>query len=175
MHLTTMRFIQLIFASLVFCSCASQKNTSVHAYRQPVLQGARPGVVIDEKGKEVEMPVRERANFFIYLETRSANVEVKEIWIKRKSYATTTNVVESTPVIVLPQVRMTAGGDTLVKATGNRVLQISPGEPVELQSPPSGILQKINENEVVIHCVVNGKNQYYALAAIKNLPPVALQ
>lgn len=176
MHLTIMRLIQLIFASLVFCSCASQKNTRVYAYRQPVLQGARPVAVIDEKGKEVEMPVRERAaNFFIYLEVPAANIEFREIWIKQKPYVANSVIVESTPVVIVPQVSLNNAGDTLVKATRNRVFQISPGGFMHASIPPGEIGKKINSNELVIHCVVNGKQQYYALAAIKNLPPVALQ
>ena len=171
-----MRFIQLIFASLVFCSCASQKNTRVYAYRQPVLQGARPVGVIDEKGKEVEAPVRERpANFFIYLEIPQANVEVKTIWIKQKPYVANVRIIEKTPVVIVPQISFNHAGDTLVKATKNRVIQIFPGDLMKVDMPGSSIGDKIKKNELVLHCVVNGKNQYYTLAAIKNLPPVALQ
>lgn len=172
-----MKLIQLIFASLVFCSCASQKNTRVYAYRQPVLQGVRPVAVIDEKGKEVEAPVRERpANFFIYLEMPAANVEIKEIWIKQKPYVANFAIVETTPVVIVPQVSLNNAGDTLVRATGNRVFQVFPGNLMNVGMPSlSGIEQKIKSNELVIHCVVNGKQQYYVLAAIKNLPPVALQ
>jgi hypothetical protein len=171
-----MRFIQLILASLVFCSCASQKNTRVYAYRQPVLQGAKPVAVVDEKGREVDMPVRERpANFFIYLEMPPANVEMKTIWIKQKPYVANFSIVQTTPVVLVPQVSINNAGDTLVKATKNRVFQISPGDLKTEGMPSSGIAEKIKNNELVIHCVVNGKNQYYSLAAIKNLPPVALQ
>jgi hypothetical protein len=33
----------------------------------------------------------------------------------------------------------------------------------------------IKGNELVVHCVVDGKEKYYTLASIKNLPAVALQ
>ena len=176
MHLTGMRLIPIIIASLAFCSCASQKNTRVYAYRQPVLQGARPAGVIDEKGKEVEMPVRERpANFFIYLEMRPSNFEMKEIWIKQKAYVGNFTILpQSTPVVIQPQVRINAG-DTLVRATKNRVIQISPGKSLEVTGISAEVQKQINDNEVVIHCLVNGKERYYVLASIKNLPPVALQ
>ena len=176
MHLTGMRLFPIIMASLAFCSCASQKNTRVYAYRQPVLQGAKPSGVIDEKGKEVEMQVKERpANFFIYLEMRpTAQVEMKEIWIKQKAYVANMTTVPSTPVVIMPQVRINAG-DTLVKATKNQVFQISPGKSLEIAGISAEVQKKINDNEVVIHCLVNGKERYYVLASIKNLPPVALQ
>lgn len=175
MHLTGMRLIPIIIASLAFCSCASQKNTRVYGYRQPVLQGVRPGGVIDEKGKEVEMQVKERpANFFIYLEMPAAELELKEIWIKQKSYVANMAIVPSTPVVIVPQVKINAG-DTLVKATKNRVFQIYPGKPVEVTVGSTEVQKMINNNEVVIHCLVNKKERYYTLASIKNLPPVALQ
>jgi hypothetical protein len=171
-----MRLIPLIIASLVFYSCASQKNTRVYAYRQPVLQGAKPTTVIDEKGRETEMPVRERpANFFIYLEMPPADVEMKTVWIKQKPYVANYTIV-STPVVIMPQVRINNAGDTLVKATRNRVFQISPGKPMDVELPRGDAQQQqVKDNELVIHCVVNGKQRYYALASIKNLPPLALQ
>lgn len=175
MHLTGMRLFPIIMASLAFCSCASQKNVRVYAYRQPVLQGVKPGGVVDEKGKEVEMQVKERpANFFIYLEMRPANFEMKEIWIKQKAYVGNMAIVPSTPVVIMPQVRINTG-DTLVKATKNRVFQIYPGNQLEITGVSADVQKQINDNEVVIHCLVNGKERYYALASIKNLPPVALQ
>ncbi len=168
------RIIHIIIASLAFYSCASQKNAKVYAYRQPVFQGARPTTVLDEKGKEVEMPVKEHANFFIYLELPPGDVQVKEIWIKQKPYTAKTGIVTSTPVVITPQVRLSAPADTLVKATNNKVLWISPQLPMELKAAES-LQKKMKGNELVIHCVVNGKDQYYTAAAIKNLPPVALQ
>lgn len=170
-----MRLIPLIIASLVFYSCASQKNTKVYAYRQPVLQGAKPTTVIDENGRETEMAVRERpANFFIYLEMPPADVEMRTIWIKQKPYVANFAIVP-TPVVIVPQVSINNAGDTLVNATRNRVFQISPGKQLDVGLPPSEAQQQVKNNELVIHCVVNGKQRYYSLPSIKNLPPVALQ
>ena len=167
------RFITILFASVAFCSCASQKNGKVYAYRQAVMGGARPGTVIDEKGKQTKMPARESANFFIYLEMPADSVEVKEIWVKQKAYAAKEVHVVSTPVVLRQELKL-LNADTLVRATNNKVLQISLGLPVPPPTVPAAEQKKISGNELVIRCVVKGRDRYYA-GSIKNLPPVALQ
>jgi hypothetical protein len=167
------KLITIMLASFVFCSCASQKNGKVYAYRQVVMGGARPVPVIDEKGRQTEATARESANFFIYLELPADSVQVKEIWVKQKPYAAKEVQVVSTPVVMQQQVKL-LNADTLVRTTPNKVLQISLGLPVQAPTVPAGEQKKISTNEVVIRCVVKGRDRYYA-GAIKNLPPVALQ
>ncbi|HYC27544.1 MAG TPA: hypothetical protein VEB42_01995, partial [Chitinophagaceae bacterium] len=81
------RLITIILASLVVCSCASQKNTRVYAYRQAMMGGPAPRVVTDEKGNQREVPMPERVNLFVYFEAPPGDVQVKEVWIKQKAYA----------------------------------------------------------------------------------------
>jgi hypothetical protein len=166
------RLIPILIASLAFCSCASQKNTKVYAYRQAVFGGASPRGIIDEKGNEKQQP-REMANFFIYLESPDS-LQVKEIWIKQKPYAAKEVIVVSTPVVIPSQLKMNAP-DTLVHATRNKVYQLTLGPAVQAPTVSPAEQKKITGNEVVVRCVVNGREQYYTAASIKNLPPVALQ
>ncbi|HEY0678334.1 MAG TPA: hypothetical protein VGD17_08605 [Chitinophagaceae bacterium] len=164
----------IIIASLAFCSCTAQKKGNVYAYRQPVLQGAHPTVIIDEKGKEVEQIIKESANFYIYLESPSPNIEVKELWIKKKQDKAEVEKVSQTPVVIKATIRPNGEPDTLVQRTSNTVIQVVPQEETVMSKLSTSVSKKVGQYDLVIHCLIDGKDYYYT-SAIKNLPPLALQ
>lgn len=136
--------------------------------------GAAPQIVLDEKGNQRQMPAKEIVNFFIYLESPANDVQVKEIWLKQKPYAAKEVITVSTPVVMKGQGPLVKP-DTLVHATRSKVLQLTLGPGVQPPKVGAAAQKKIKGNEVVIRCMINGKEQYFTAAAIKNLPPVALQ
>jgi len=169
------KLIPIILACFVFCSCASQKNTKVYAYRQAMIGGAAPRVVTDEKGNQRELPAPERVNLFFYLESPASDVQVKEIWLKQKPYAVKEVIVVTTPVVMTNTTIPLNRPDTLVGSTKNKVLQLVIGPEVPPPTVSPAAQKKITGNEVVVRCMLNGREQYYSVSSIKNLPPVALQ
>jgi hypothetical protein len=168
------RIFYMILAGALFSSCAQKSIPKVYGYRQPVLQGANPARIANEGGKEVEVPVKPRVNTMIFLESRTANVEVKGVWIKGQPYAVKTEVISTTPVMA-QAIRPGAPQDTLVPYTSNKVFAITPLHAGDAITPSPSLQKKIEGNELVVHCVINGKNRYYTSEAIKNLAPLALQ
>lgn len=158
-------------------SCAVQRPSGlkVFAYRQPVLQGAAPTAIVDDKGNTYPTEMRERANYFIYIESPSNDIEVPEVWIRKAFYKTGTAQISNTPVLMLTSMIPGARPDTLVGRTSNKVLQVSLQSMEGAVKPSSRLQRMINSNELVLHCVIAGKDHYYPVRAIKNLPPVALQ
>ncbi|MGB8193901.1 MAG: hypothetical protein WCF67_18355 [Chitinophagaceae bacterium] len=165
-----------VLSCLMIYGCTAQKNApGIYAYKQPVLQGVRPVVIADEKGKGQEQVMKPSISYLIYVESSNANMQVKKVWIKNVPYSVTTYPVQQTPVVMKNTAIMSANADTLVQATSNKVLQIQLGpaeQPVQLGA---SLQKKISGNELVMHCVINGKDFYYTVPAIKNLPPLALQ
>lgn len=169
------KLIPVILASLVVCSCASQKNTRLYAYRQAMLGGPAPQVITDEKGNQRQVPAPERVTIFIYLESPASNVQAKEIWIKKKVYSVKETIVVATPVVMANTSLPLNKPDTLVRATRNKVLQLVIGPEMKAPGVSASTQKKIKGNEIVVRCMVNGKEQYFSAASIKNLAPVALQ
>lgn len=168
------KIIPVILASLIAIGCAAQKNTKLYAYRQAVLGGPAPQVFTDEKGNQREVPRPERVNFFIYLESPASDVQVKEIWLKQKAYAVKETLVVATPVVMENTALPLNKPDTLVRATRNKVWQLVPGDQAK-PAVSAATQKKIRGNAVVVRCVVNGKEQYFTAASIKELAPLALQ
>ncbi|HYF33406.1 MAG TPA: hypothetical protein VD993_19915 [Chitinophagaceae bacterium] len=168
-----------IVASILLLSCAAQRNSNqnnvkVFAYRQPVLQGVNPITITDDKGN-TESVVKERSNYFIYIESPSPDIKVQEVWVRKVQYAASTENVSNTPVLMLTSIMPNAKPDTLVQRTANKVLQVTLESGAAPGKLSSWLQKRINEHELVMRCVVDGKEHYYAVKAIKNLPPVALQ
>ena len=163
--------------SMLLLGCAAQRTAGgvqIFAYRQVMLGGPAPPVITDEKGNVKEIPMKERAEYFIYIEMPSSNMKVVDLWLRKDYYGATTQEV-STPVVRVASVLINASPDTLVKRTSNKVLRVYPGPPGNRVTPSRSLQNKINANELVLHYVVDGKDFYYTIPAIKNLAPVALQ
>jgi hypothetical protein len=166
-----------MLACVLFCSCIAQKNAQVYAYKQPVLRGSSPVAIADEQLKEPrkEQDIKITTSYMIYVESAAADFQVKNIWINKEGFAASTEVVQKTPVLMMHSIRIDGKPDTLVKQTNSKVLLVKPLAGSQVPKPPGAVQKKIAANELVVHCVINGKNQYYTVAAIKKLPPLALQ
>jgi hypothetical protein len=178
------KLLYIIVACSLFCSCSAQKNSAkIHAYKQPTMRGASPVSIADEKLKEpakqppATLPpgVKLSMSYMIYVESSAANFEVKNVWINKEGFAVSTEVVQKTPVLMMHSITINATPDTLVKQTNAKVLLVKPVPGSQVSRPSTSVQKKIAANELVVHCVINGKNQYYTVAAIKKLPPLALQ
>jgi hypothetical protein len=178
--------LYIIVCSLLVISCTAQKNApKIYAYRQAVLGGPAPMVITDEKGNTTEAPRKAMFNFMIYVESPAANIDVKRVWINQRQYPVTTQPAQ-TPVLMTTTIRPDARPDTLVRFTKNKVLQVHlegdsqtgegrTGTAPRVTDVSPKVMKQIRSNALVVHCVVNGKDEYYTAKAIKNLPPVALQ
>lgn len=164
-----MRNIFYLVSCVLLCSCAARK-VKVHAYKQPTLQGARPVAIASENGKQ-GADVKLGMSYLIYVESAAADLQVKNIWLNKESYATSFEEVQSPVIIKSPLPG--AKPDTLVKQTSARVLLVKLIRG-EVAMPANEIKKKIEGNELVILYSVKGKDRYYA-GALKNLPPLALQ
>ena len=172
-----LKVLSTFLASILLLSCAAQRadGIKIFAYRQVMLGGPAPPVTIDEKGNMKEIPMKERAEYFIYVVmSPSANVKVVDLWVRKDFYAAATGEV-ATPVVMVTPAMLNASPDTLVKKTSDKVLQVLRVPPKDTVKPSRSLQKKINANELVVHYVVNGKHYYHTVPAIKNLPPVALQ
>lgn len=175
LHHGIMRTIIVILTVAIFLSsCTAQRKGSLYAYRQPVLQGARPTVIVDESGKEKTQVIRESANIYLYLETPDTAINVKELWIKGIQHEAREVHLVQTPVLMYGQVKTVSPADTLVAKTMNKVWQITVGAEKSMNAQKPATNSKIRDNDVVVVCIVNDKERYYT-ASIKNLKPLALQ
>lgn len=184
-HLTYMnhrmhKSLYTILGCILLLSCAAQRgsnpeNVTIHAFRQPVLQGARPDAIVNTEGKTTESVIKERANYFIYLESPAQDITVKELWVRKVQYGANTENVNTTPVVMLTSIMPGAKPDTLVSRTSNKVLQISIAPGGDAITPSATLQKKIDGNELVMHCIIDGKDYYITVPALKKLPPVALQ
>lgn len=162
---------------MLFCSCIAQKNsTKIHAYKQPTLRGASPVAIADEMVREPQKnDIRLGMSYLIYVESAATNFEVKHIWINKEGFAASTEVVQKTPVLMMHSIKADGSADTLVKQTSAKVLQVKPVAGSQVPKVSGAVKKKIAANELVVHCVINGMNEYYTVATIKKLPPLALQ
>ncbi|HYE54471.1 MAG TPA: hypothetical protein VD996_06490 [Chitinophagaceae bacterium] len=178
-----MKIIYTILACALFTGCAAQKNTAnktqAYAYRQDVLPGVHKQKSVTEEGSNkintVDQPLNVRVNYLVYLASLPEGTEVKEVWINRQAYTAETAV--RTAPVVIGNTTMIPGAkpDTLVKSATGKVLQVIPRTSVTPANVSAKLRSMINDNEVVVHCVAGGKDQYYTVSAIKKLSPVALQ
>jgi hypothetical protein len=162
---------------MLFCSCTAQKNSAkIYAYKQPTLRGSSPVAIADEQLKEPQkQDIKIGMSYMIYVESAAADFQVKNVWINKEGFEANTEVVQKTPVLMMHSINITATPDTLVKQTTATVLLVKPRPGSQVPKPSNAVQKKIAANELVVHCVINGKNQYYTVAAIKKLPPLALQ
>jgi hypothetical protein len=172
-----LKILYTFLASILLLSCAAQRTTEgieVLAYRQVILGGPAPPVMTDEQGNPKEIPMKERAEYFIYIVSAPTNIKVIDLWVRKDYYSASTQEVV-TPVVMTNTIIVNASPDTLVKKTSGKVLQVLREPPKDGVKPSPSLQKKIDANELVLHYVVNGKDYYYTVPAIKNLPPLALQ
>jgi hypothetical protein len=146
----------------------------LYAYQQQTLPGMRQ-VTIDESGITKEPPPKITASNFIYLETSSTRkIDPKHVWINGKLFDVKT-ADPSLPVVIYNNSIPGKKADTLVRATGKKVIQLIPSPANETFNPTAKAKRKIKSNQLVLHTIENGKNCYYYVEHIKILDPVALQ
>lgn len=172
-----MKLLNYFLSFILLAACAAQKGVKVHAYKQPMLRGSSPVAISDEVLKEQpkQQEMKLSMSYLIYVESAAADFQVKEIWINKEGFSAATEPVEKTPVILKSGIVLDGGADTLVKQTNAKVLLIKPVAGSQVAAPDAALQKKIAGNELVVHCIINGKHQYYTVAAIKKLPPLALQ
>lgn len=167
----------LFTISVLAGGCAAQKAVKVHAYKQPMLRGSSPVAISDEILKEQpkQQEMKLSMSYLIYVESAAADFQVRELWINKEGFAATTEQVEKTPVVLKTGIVLDGGADTLVKQTNAKVLLVKPVAGSQVAAPGVDLQKKIADNELVVHCIINGKDKYYTVATIKKLPPLALQ
>ena len=172
-----LKIFYTFLASILLLSCAAQRtdSTKILAYRQVLLGGPAPPVMTDEKGNPKEIPMKERAEYFIYIVSAPTNIKVVDLWVRKDHYSASTQEVVTPVVITNTTMIVNARPDTLVKKMSGKVLQVFREPSKDGVKPSQSLQKKINDNELVLHYIVNGKDYYYTVPAIKNLSPVALQ
>jgi hypothetical protein len=153
---------------------AQSKKVRLHAYQQPVMSGTR-NITVEEKGVMKEVPKKVNPNIFIYLEAPpSMDIQPEHLWINGKLYSVRATDAQP-PVVMYNNTVPGKKADTLVRLTGNRVVQLMPDATTAEFIPSKTAQKKMKKNELVLHTVEYGKNCYYYVQHIKLLEPVALQ
>ena len=167
-------FIVICIASIPAVLSAQSKKVKLHAYQQAVLPGVQR-TTIDESGTTKTVPAKTNTNTFLYLEFPSSKkIDPKHIWINSKLYDVNASV-PSLPVVIYNNTIPGTKPDTLLRASSNKVLQLTLAPSSATFKPSSAAKRKMKSNEVALHTIENGKNCYYYLQHIKKLDPVALQ
>jgi hypothetical protein len=171
---------KLFIAAFAFLlsSCYSSSQVKVYAYTQPVIAGVSPKGAIDESGKEVDTPRKNRANQYFYFEFKPGKTPTPvAIWFKDKAWKVTANPVAATPVeIVDQQLPGQSKKTVLVPATGNEVVSLSLdfSNPVPF-TPSTKLKNLLADSDVVFEYTYKGKTYYKAIKKITQLNPVATQ
>ena len=148
----------------------------IHAYYRETLPGAAPNEVIDETGKAVVRAEERQVTYFIYfIQPAGYKIKPAAVWLEGKAHKFSLDTIKSTPII-LHNSSINAGkaGDTLIKKTTRKVLQILPQTDVDIK-PSTAIAQKMKTNQLIIEYFYNGKKYYSTIKQIKRLPSLALQ
>ncbi|HEY9364914.1 MAG TPA: hypothetical protein VIQ00_16745 [Chitinophagaceae bacterium] len=167
-----------LLTSCLLSSCYSSSQIKVYAYTQPVITGVSPNTAIDEKGKKVESPRKNRANQYFYFEFKPGkNPTPVAIWFKDKAWKVTTQPVSETPIEIMDQqVPGKSAKTILVPASGNEVVSLSLdfSNPVPF-TPNTKLKNLLADSDVVFEYTYKGKTYYKALKKITQLNPVATQ
>jgi hypothetical protein len=167
----------LLFAFAAFAAAAqSNKGVKIYGYLQPVVKGAPPKKVVTENNQEIYFEQKPSGNIIIYLTyPTSTALQPDALYIGGKKYKVKVENIEQTPVRItdhnLPLQPKTT---ELVPKTGNKVVLITPVEPVTFK-PGSCLKRKMKANEVVIGYTVKGKRKYATAEKLTRLEPAVLQ
>jgi hypothetical protein len=162
-------FTLFSFAATVVIKAQSKGNIKVYAYRQSVLSGKTPEVILNEDGT-TETRKTAAENYWIYTSS-SSRIYPTEIWIKGKQYR-----IHTEPITRLPVTYTTQDGKEkiLVPKSNNKILRIVPKEGTPEKKLNKGRTLAV-DNEVVILYSLHGKYYYEAIKKFTSLPAQAMQ
>ena len=157
------------FFIILGCSAQMQGTATLYGYKQGIAPGVQQNVAEEGTGKQVTSSSRGSYNYHIYISSPDI-VYPAELWLNGERFSVRTRSI-SAPVTV------TADDDqkvvTLVPATSEKVLQLTPAPPVDKEL--AFLKHVTKENELVVLYKMKGKLYYQRLKTFKKLPSVVLQ
>lgn len=162
-------FTGFFLTTMIFSVAQKHPLINVYAYAQATLSGTKPRTSSGENGNQITLASRENVNYFFYAEhSAQEKFSVTSLWIKGTAYGAKADSILKTPIEI-------TGNDfkkiTLVPATVNNVLILSPGSQVNLKRG-CRLRKMLKKADLVITYIYNGKTRYYAVSKIKDLEVV---
>ena len=178
-HHTGMRLsLKFLFLFLItgnFVSAQKDPIVKIYAFKQPVLPGIKKDIIVQENGKTIETTPPQKVNYFFYLEQKkSTAVKIAGIWMYGKKYFIKVDAISNTPVEIAKESSSNKPGKiSLTPAEGNEFVQILPGAETKKGTKlPRGLRKIIQQSELVVIYVWEGKTWYLPVKQIKNLSSV---
>jgi hypothetical protein len=163
-------YILLIFLAFSLVIHAQSKGTiSLYGYQQSVLPGTIPKGVITEDGKEVEITIKPRFNYWFYTASHSKIYPV-EIWVKGSHHLVRTQSRQTPVEVEIP----TVSKKVMVPKTSKNVLELELLPSVNGKHTAKGKSLSKTHTVVLVY-KANGKLFYQTLSGLKELPPAAMQ
>jgi len=171
-----MKKLIFLFFILISFSAISQPAVKIFAYSQAVSPGIVPKGVIGENGKTISTKKEIPVNYYIFASySKSAKINIEEIWIKGKFFNPIVKNVDSTPILSINEnIPGNPVKEVLVPATIQKVISLNPGHLIKdifIQSPSFKNLAK--HSELIISYVYKRKKYFIGIKKIKVLEPVA--
>lgn len=170
--------MQLILAIVIIFSHFSLraqvcKIQDGYAYQRMTIPGNIPRRDLDEKGNEINKPVKMMNTLFIYVETsKRCHLQVTKVWIAGKAYRVTQEEIKELPVVIYHSHPGTPP-DTLVRPTTNRVFRIQPAAEWTEEAKRAPV--KATEKNIVIEYSRKGKATFHKIDEVKRIAPMLLQ
>ena len=169
------KILPALFITLIFCSALfAQPVVKIYAYSQETTPGMKRSDVIEEGGEKIKNDAKSPVAYHLYFTySGSAAVKITGAWINKKAYNVKTDVVKKTPVVIPENNAIEQSKNiTLVPKTKNKVLQVNLASLMNDAGSLTGAKKKaVEESELVISYMVNGKKYYKAVKKITMLKP----
>lgn len=156
-------------------SQSSSPVKKLHAYKQANLPGILPRLPGDENNKQ-RSERKETYNYYLYIEVaKKENISVSAVYISGKKVKIKTDTIIMLPVAKLINTEATIPDTvTLVKATKNRVVMITPYGEITSTAAINAFHKKlIRENELVVFYRWKGKTYFNLVKKMTTLAPDA--
>lgn len=170
---------RLLTLSIAICSITSifAQDCPVKkgfAYQRSTIPGKMPRKILNESGKEMEVPVKMMNTYFIYVETKKdCTLQATKIWISGKTYHVIQEEVMNMPVVLQPS-NPAMAPDTIVRQTSNRVYRIQPNEEWKDKAGKI-IINKQTGAKIIIEYIHKSRIDYYKIHDIQRIAPMVLQ
>src|SRR4030081_1720088 len=93
-----MKYLFFLLLIPVISLPAKSQSARVYAYVRETMPGVNPKTISGENGRDVQPEMEKKANYLIYLESRSP-LKVTAVWVNGKQYDFTQQEVKNTPVV----------------------------------------------------------------------------
>lgn len=169
-----LKFLLLFLIAGNFASAQKNPVVKVYAFIQPSLTGIKKTVIAQENGNAIEASSPQKVNYFFYLERKKSEpIRIVGVWMRGKKYITKVDNVSSTPIELTKEVSSNEPDKiSLTPDNGNEFLQILPGaETTKGTKLPRGLKRMVQQSELVVIYIWNGKTWYLPVKKVKKLSP----